>query len=110
MPNPMNPIFISPSALLSSRPRKRGPRAGATGWCRPWIPAFAGMTDDPVMMYFFEDRASDRPSKHPRLFLLEHILRHECRGHCRRPAGVESQVRDDLAELILGDAIVERPL
>src|SRR5262249_17994087 len=43
-----------------------------------------------------------------RLPLVEHVLRHECRGHCRRPAGVESQVGDDLAELLLGQAIVER--
>src|ERR1700758_1064126 len=53
---------------------------------------------------------SDRPSEHPRLFLLEYLLRYERGSHRRWPARIESEVSDDLAELVLGDAIVERPL
>ena len=49
-------------------------------------------------------------SEHPRLFLLEHLLRYECGSHRRRPARVESEVSDDLAEFVLGETIVERPL
>src|SRR6516162_4967181 len=64
MPNPINPIFISPSRCCS--------------------PA-------------------------PRLPLVEHVLGHLCGGHRRRPAGVKGEMGDDLAELFLAEAVVERP-
>src|SRR5262245_13082298 len=47
----------------------------------------------------------------PRLLLgLEHALGDPRRGHRGGPAGVERHVGDDLADLLLGDAVGERPL
>src|SRR5262252_8353443 len=66
IPNPMNPIFISPSR-------------------------------DAFLPY-------------SALPLLEYILGDERRGHRRRPAGIEGQMGDHFAELVLCQAIVERPL
>src|SRR5437763_8096922 len=43
-----------------------------------------------------------------RLSLREHVLGDLRGGHCRRPAGVEGEMRYDLADLLLGDAVVER--
>src|ERR1041384_1593510 len=43
-----------------------------------------------------------------RLPLREDVLGDLRRRHCRRPAGVKGEMRDDLADLLLGDAIVER--
>src|SRR6202030_1801959 len=37
----------------------------------------------------------------------EHVLRDLRRGHRRRPAGIKGEVRDDLADFLLGDAVVE---
>src|SRR5271167_1435423 len=48
--------------------------------------------------------------RRPRLALVEHVLRHQGRGHRRRPAGIEGEMGDDFAELFLGQAVVERPL
>src|SRR5215472_2426126 len=42
--------------------------------------------------------------------LLEYILGDERRGHRCRPAGIEGEMGDHFAELVLGEAIVERPL
>src|SRR6266496_547508 len=39
--------------------------------------------------------------------LLEDVLGDRGRGHCRGPAGVEGEMRDDFADLLLGDAVVE---
>src|SRR2546423_14420178 len=39
--------------------------------------------------------------------LREHVLGNLRRGHRRRPAGVESEMGDNLADLLLGDAVVE---
>src|SRR5438045_9077932 len=47
----------------------------------------------------------DRAARLPR---REDILGDLRRGHRRRPAGVESEMRNDLADLLLGDAVVER--
>src|SRR6516225_3871415 len=44
-----------------------------------------------------------------RLF-LEHVLGDESRGHRCRPAGIEGEMGDNFAELILAEPIVERPL
>src|SRR6516162_4751025 len=65
MPNPMNPIFISPSRSYS-----------------------------PMLS---------------RLPFVEHVLCHLRRGHRRRPTCVEGEMGDDLAELVLAQAVVERP-
>src|SRR5512133_3995645 len=43
-----------------------------------------------------------------RLPLREHVLGDLRRGHRRRPAGIKGEMRDDLADLLLGDAVVER--
>src|SRR5262249_34315736 len=45
----------------------------------------------------------------PRLFLLEYLLRYECGGHRRCPAGVDSEMGDHLAQFVLGKAIAARP-
>src|SRR5436190_2243245 len=37
----------------------------------------------------------------------EHVLGDLRRGHRRRPACIEGEMRDDLADLLLGDAVVE---
>src|SRR5690349_15649374 len=42
--------------------------------------------------------------------LLEHLARNVCRGHRRRPAGIEGEMRDHLGQLLLGDAVGERTL
>src|SRR3984893_14322644 len=62
------------------------------------------MTDDTRIVFLIA------LSEHPRLFLLEHLLRYECGSHRRRPACIESEVGDDLAEFVLGETIIERPL
>src|SRR5207248_2034609 len=47
----------------------------------------------------------DRAARLPR---REDVLGDLRRGHRRRPAGLESEMRDDLADLLLGDAVVQR--
>ena len=42
--------------------------------------------------------------------LHEDVLGDLRRGHRRRPAGIKREMGDDLADLVLGDAVVERPL
>src|SRR5215469_12953465 len=42
--------------------------------------------------------------------LVEHLLGHLCPGHRRRPAGIEGEMGDDLAEFVLGQAVIERPV
>src|SRR5215510_15102326 len=44
------------------------------------------------------------------MLFLEHILGDEGRRHRRRPAGIEGEMGDHLAEFVLGEAVVERPL
>src|SRR5579875_1347414 len=46
----------------------------------------------------------------PLAIALEDLLGDERRGHRRRPAGIKGEMGDDLADLALGDAVVERPL
>src|ERR1043166_1019325 len=41
---------------------------------------------------------------------LEHLLGDQRRGHCRRPAGVEGEMGDDLAQLALFETVVEGAL
>src|ERR1700761_343005 len=41
---------------------------------------------------------------------LENLGGEECRGHRRRPAGIEGEMGDQLADLVLADAIAERAL
>src|SRR5207237_8468736 len=55
-------------------------------------------------------RAPPSPAVRERGFplpLLEDVLGDRGRGHCRGPAGVEGEMGDDLADLLLGDAVVE---
>src|SRR5262252_1635787 len=66
IPNPMNPIFISPSR-------------------------------DAFLPY-------------SALPLLEYILGDERRGHRCRPAGVEGEMGDHFAELVLAETVIQRPL
>src|SRR4051812_4545356 len=42
------------------------------------------------------------------LLLLEHVLGDQRGGHRGRPAGVEGEMGDDLAQLGLGHAVVQR--
>src|SRR3954471_7935590 len=42
------------------------------------------------------------------LLALEHLLGDQRRGHCRRPTRIESEVGDQLRELVLADAVGER--
>src|ERR1043166_2075095 len=44
------------------------------------------------------------------LFALEYLFGDQRRGHCRRPAGVEGEMGDDLAQLALFEPVVERAL
>src|SRR5215470_16882527 len=49
-------------------------------------------------------------SRNPALGAVEHFASDAPCRHGRRPAGVERQVRDHLADLIAGDAVAERTL
>src|SRR6516162_4393992 len=46
----------------------------------------------------------------PSLAAFEHLLGDECRGHRRRPAGVEREMGNDLAQFASFEPVVERAL
>src|SRR3954469_4076925 len=49
--------------------------------------------------------AAARAAGNARLLLLEHVLGDEGGGHRGRPAGVEGEMGDDLAQLRLGHSV-----
>src|SRR5437763_1468174 len=65
------------------------------------MPAGSTLGSGAISTAMLQARAARLPRR-------EDVLGDLRRGHRRRPAGVESEMRDDLADLLLGDAVVQR--
>src|SRR5262249_17351233 len=83
-------------------------------WTTSSWPAFcrlaaipAPITRQPMNPIFFSSSAL---MLCPALFLLEHVFRHQCRSHRRRPAGIECEMGDDLAKFVFAQTVVEGAL
>src|SRR5580704_45164 len=104
VPSPIKPIFICVSRIREPLSRTAGEgaersEAGEGGATKDPHPPVAGATGPSL--------SRDAGEGLYALPLLAHVLGALRRGHRRRPAGIESEMGDDLADLILGDAVVE---
>src|SRR5207248_2154966 len=110
------------SAHTAPAARWRSAAARRISWTTSSYPAFcrlaamlAPIVPSPIKPTFILNSPSLRNSPSPAarergfcgLALREHVLGDLRRRHRRRPAGVESKMGDDLADLLLGDAVVE---
>src|ERR1044071_1200401 len=100
VPSPIKPTFMCISRTESPSPLGRGWRARRTSRVR-----VSAMSSPAFGLH------PPAPSPSGRgllcLFLLEDVLGDECGGHRRRPAGIEREMGDHLAQLRLGNPVVD---
>src|SRR4051794_34854792 len=105
VPSPMKPTFMCLSRI--QKPLSRTVGEGARGRSRRRVSVsvtkaltLPALRAGPVPL----PRCGRGLCSLPR---REHVLGDLGRGHCRWPAGVKGEMRDDLADLLLGDTVVE---
>src|SRR5262245_6542099 len=79
------------------------------GWPRPPAPCARGFVRRVPRQFDLNPYGAERLGE-PSLAAFEHLLGDERRGHRRRPAGVEREMGNDLAQFALFEPVVERAL
>src|ERR1700724_3095045 len=80
------------------------------GWSRPPAPCARAASSDASRASSTSILMAPSALGEPSLAAFEHLLGDESRGHRRRPAGVEREMGNDLAQFALFEPVVERAL
>src|SRR6516162_8840537 len=80
------------------------------GWSRPPAPCARAASSDASRASSTSILMAPSALGEPSLAAFEHLLGDERRGHRRRPAGVEREMGNDLAQFALLEPVVERAL